>query len=152
MGFLTQVPQRAPALVAGLWWGVVTGLAGVAVPLLFRQLGSPALAGPVAAKLFSVVAAWSVATALVLLLWFRVRKVTALNTALPWLLLAALAGLLQEWGVAEKIVTARYNGGNLRLWHGMGSALVLVQWGCALRVFWLCAVSPEADVPQTRAC
>ena len=57
-----------------------------------------------------------------------------LGMALMWLLLAALAALVQEFGVAQRIVTARSSGGDLRLWHGAGTALVLLQWGCALRV------------------
>ncbi|MEN9384909.1 MAG: hypothetical protein RL323_2052 [Pseudomonadota bacterium] len=136
---------RVPVLLAGLWWGVVTGLAFVAVPLLFHSLGNPAVAGQVAAKLFSVVAGCSVAAGLVLLVLARFGRQRPLKAAVPWLLLAALAGLVQEWGVAEQIVTARQNGGNLRVWHGLGSVLVLLQWLCALRVFWVCAFNPATE-------
>jgi hypothetical protein len=63
-------------------------------------------------------------------------EVTARWVLLPWLLLAALAALVQEHGVAERILTARSTGGDLRFWHSLGSVLVLLQWLCALRVLW----------------
>ena len=44
--------QRLSILLAALWWGGITGLSFVAVPTLFAKLGSPAVAGPVAAQLF----------------------------------------------------------------------------------------------------
>jgi hypothetical protein len=33
-------------------------------------------------------------------------------------------------------MTARATGGNLKLWHGLGSALVLLQWLAATCVAW----------------
>ena len=43
--------SRVAVMVATLWWGMLTGLAFVAVPSLFAQLGNAAVAGPVAAWL-----------------------------------------------------------------------------------------------------
>jgi len=51
-------------------------------------------------------------------------------------LLAMLLAMVQEFGVAHKIVTARASGGNLALWHGIGSLMVLGQWLCAGGVLW----------------
>jgi hypothetical protein len=45
--------RRVALMVAALWWGALTSLAFVAVPTLFAKLGNPAVAGPVAAWLFS---------------------------------------------------------------------------------------------------
>ena len=128
-------------LLASLWWGGLTALSFVAVPMAFGVLGNPAVAGPYAAKLFQVQAWCSLVLALVLLMWGRLQRlksaeVTARWVLLPWLLLAALAALVQEQGVAERILTARTTGGDLRLWHSLGSGLVLLQWLCALRVLW----------------
>jgi hypothetical protein len=53
-----------------------------------------------------------------------------------FVLAAILLALLQEFAVAQKIVTARATGGDLRLWHGLGSAMVLGQWLCAGAVLW----------------
>lgn len=128
---------RLPLLVTALWWGGITALSSVAVPVLFIRLGSPLLAGPVAAFLFQVQAWASVVLALGLLLWSQARvPVARAQGLLPWLLLAALAALLQEFAVAEKIVTARAQGADLRLWHSLGSVLVALQWWAALRSLW----------------
>lgn len=133
---------RWPALLATLWWGGLTALAMVAVPLAFAHFDNPALAGPYAARLFQVIAWTSVVVSLLLLVWGRTQTLHAGSGVslrwplLPWLLAAALAALLQEQAVAERILTARSAGGNLRLWHGLGSGLVLLQWLCALRVWW----------------
>jgi hypothetical protein len=138
---------RWPLLVASLWWGGMTALSFVAVPVLFAQLGSPALAGPVAARLFQLQGWASVVLALVLLLWCRFRAASALlQTLLPWLLLAALAGLVQEFGVAQRILHARATGDSVALWHRIGTGLVLVQWLCALRVWW-CLSGAVHDTP-----
>jgi len=53
-----------------------------------------------------------------------------------FVLAAMLLALLQEFGVAQKIVTARASGGNLRLWHSVGSLMVLGQWLCAGATLW----------------
>lgn len=135
---------RWPLLAASLWWGGMTALSFVAVPLLFAQLGSPAVAGPVAASLFQLQSWASVVLALGVLLWCRSRAAPALWQALlPWLLLAALAGLVQEFGVAQRILHARAAGNSVALWHRIGTGLVLVQWLCALRVWWRLAADPH---------
>ena len=143
--------QRLPLVLAALWWGALSGLSFVAVPMAFAYFGNPAVAGPFAAKLFQFQAWMSVVVPLLLVLWGRLQRmssaeVTARWVLLPWLLLAALAALLQEHAVAERILTARGNGGNLRLWHGVGTGLMLVQWLCALRVLWW--FGRRADAPS----
>ncbi len=133
--------DRWPLLIAALWWGGLSALSFVAVPMAFAVIGNPALAGPYAAQLCQVQAWASLVIALVILMWGRLQRlksaeVTARWVLLPWLLLAALAALVQEHGVAERILTARSTGADLRLWHTLGSVLVLLQWLCALRVLW----------------
>ncbi len=137
---------RAPAawcwarLLAGLWWGGVTALAFVAVPMLFARLGSPALAGPVAASLFSVVC-WLTAVSAGGLLFFLMKYCPLplypyRKFAIKMLILALVAAVLQQGVVAAQIVGARASGGNLALWHGLGSLLVGVQWACAVATAW----------------
>jgi hypothetical protein len=127
-------------MAAALWWGSLSGLAFVVVPLLFRRLGSPAEAGALAAQLFSA-QTWVTASSCILLLLLvnrpddaamagQARAVSGL--AIAGLLLA----LLVEFGVAQKIVSARSDGGNLRLWHGVGSAMYFAQWVCAGLAVW----------------
>jgi hypothetical protein len=134
--------RQWPLLLAALWWGGLSALSFVAVPLAFAHFGNPVLAGPYAARLFQIQSWASLCVALGLLLWARVQTARSpvssgtdlLASLLPWLLLAALAALVQEFGVAQRILAARSSGGDLRLWHGAGTVLVLLQWACALRV------------------
>jgi hypothetical protein len=134
------VRGRLALYLSALWWGGIGLLAFVAVPLAFAHFGNPALAGPFAAKLFTVVSWLSVAGGLALLA--LCRDLPAIARALPLILLAMLCGLVQEHGVAYKILTARATGGDLRLWHGVGSLLVLLQWLAAGRVLWLLSGRP----------
>ena len=137
--------------VASLWWGGISGLSFVAVPTLFASLGNPALAGPVAARLFSLQCWVGLLLGLVLLLLLRrergmldqdaatpeqVQRLQRTLASMGWVMLAMILALLQEFGVAQRIVTARASGGDLRLWHGLGSLMVLGQWLCAGVLLW----------------
>ena len=134
--------QRQAILLAALWWGGITALSFLAVPLLFASLGSPAVAGPVAAKVFSLQCRVGLVLGLALLLILRRWRgeataiAPAALTTMGFVLFAMLLALLQEFGVAQNIVTARASGGNLRLWHAVGSVMVLGQWLCAGVVLW----------------
>ena len=148
--------QRLSLLVAALWWGGISALSFVAVPTLFALLGSPAVAGPVAAKLFSI-QCWAgllLGTVLTLILR-RQRSVLAAQVSpgslaalkgllitLALVLVALLLAMVQEFGVAQKIVSARASGGNLRVWHGLGTLMVLGQWLCTGAVLWRLAKRP----------
>ncbi len=136
--------RQWPLLLAALWWGSLSALSFVAVPLAFAHFGHPALAGPYAAKLFQFQSWASLIVALCLLLWARAQaeRTQTAGTLLASLLLAALAALVQEFGVAQRILSARSSGGDLRLWHGAGTLLVLLQWTCALRVLLRLAARP----------
>ena len=45
--------QRLPVLLAALWWGSLTTIGFLVVPMLFAYLPTPAMAGSMAAKLFT---------------------------------------------------------------------------------------------------
>lgn len=134
--------QRPAVFVAALWWGGISALSFLVVPLLFATLGSPAVAGPVAAKIFSLQCWAGLVLGLALLLILRrwrgegASLSPAALTTIGFVLFAMLLALLQEFGVAQNIVTARASGGNLRLWHGVGTLMVLGQWLCAGAVLW----------------
>lgn len=144
--------QRLSVIVAALWWGGISALSFMAVPTLFASLGSPAVAGPVAARLFSLQCWAGLCLGMVLMLMLMLRRQRKVLTTgvspealsaqrgllvtLAVVLLAMLLAMVQEFGVAQKIVSARAAGGNLRLWHGVGSALVLGQWLCSGWVLW----------------
>jgi hypothetical protein len=125
-------------LLAALWWGSLSGLGFVVVPLLFTHLGSPAEAGAMAAKLFTAQTWLSVFCAMLLLMLLNKRDdvevVPESRAAMSWVVAGMLLALLVEFGVAAQIVSARSTGGHLQLWHGLGSAMYVSQW---LWVSWL---------------
>jgi hypothetical protein len=130
-----------PLWLAALWWGGMSAVSFVVVPTLFVRLG-PAVAGPVAAQLFALQSSGVMVVGLALLVWLRQQRqrvqthdMGPLMVTMALVLLAMLAALLQEFAVAERIVSTRSTGGDLRLWHGLGSALVFVQWLCGAWVF-----------------
>ena len=138
---------RCSLMLAALWWGALTGMSFVAVPLMFAKLG-PVIAGPVAAKLFSIQCWIGLLIGLVLLLLLRrqrdavassaqaMESMRALLSTMGIVVFAMLLAMLQEFGVAQNIVSARATGGNLRLWHRVGSVMVLGQWLCSATVLW----------------
>ena len=131
---------RFVVLLAALWWGSLSGLGFVVVPMLFTHLGSPAEAGAMAAKLFTAQTWLSVVCAMLLLMLLNTRDdvevVPESRAAMAWVVAGMLLALLVEFGVAPLIVSARSTGGNLRLWHGLGSAMYLGQWLCASWLWW----------------
>ncbi len=131
---------RFIVLLSALWWGSLSGLGFVVVPLLFMHLGSPAEAGAMAAKLFTAQTWLSVFCAMLLLTLLNKRDdvevVPESRAAMAWVVAGMLLALLVEFGVADQIVSARSIGGNLRLWHGLGSAMYVGQWLCASWLLW----------------
>ena len=144
--------HRVALLLAALWWGGMTALSMLVVPMLFAHLGNPVVAGGIAAKLFSIQTQAVLVLGLGLLVLLKrteawqQEQVPSSPEALAQqqssmltmglVVLAMIAAIVQEFGVAHKIVSARASGGNLRLWHGVGTGLVLLKWLCGLFVFW----------------
>lgn len=132
--------SRIALMAAGLWWGSLTAIGFIAVPLLFVHLPSPALAGNMAARLFTAQGWVSVVCTLLLLALSRRGDGGGDGgepAALPPATLAAIAGglllaLLIEYGVAPRIVARE----NLRLWHSLGTGMYFVQWLCAGWTLW----------------
>ncbi len=128
--------QRFPVFAAALWWGSLTAIGFVVVPLLFANLPTAALAGQTAAKLFTAQTWVTVACGMALLLASRsgetpVRMDWA-GGALLFVVAGVLLALLAEFAVAPRIVARE----NLRLWHSVGSGMYLLQWLCAATVLW----------------
>ncbi len=133
---MTAWRQRLAVFAAALWWGSLTAIGFLAVPMLFANLPSPALAGGMAAKLFSAQTWVTVGCGVVLLMLSRPRDpdeiVSWAAPVLMFLLGGMLLALLAEFAVAPRIVARE----NLRLWHSAGSAMYLLQWICAAVVLW----------------
>lgn len=117
--------------MAALWWGSLTTLGFLVVPLLFVYLPTPAMAGTMAAHLFAAQTWVSVACGVVLLLLFRSNRPLALDdiaqSATLFVVGGVLLAVLVEFAVAPRIVARD----NLALWHKVGSGMYFVQWLCA---------------------
>lgn len=139
---------RLSIVLAALWWGSLTGLGFVVVPMLFIHLTSPAAAGAMAAKLFTAQTWLSVACTMLLLLALNKKEAPALSpsarAAMKFIVAGLLLAVLVEFGVAPRIVNARVDGGNLRLWHGLGSAMYLAQWLAAGWTLWCLSRTTKA--------
>lgn len=136
--------ERLPALVAALWWGSLTTLGFFVVPMLFAALPTPAMAGGVAAKLFSAQTWVSVGCGMLLLLFSQSKQPDVLvvrsSLAMIFIVLGMLLALLVEFGVAPRIALRD----DLRLWHGVGTGMVLAQWLCAGATLWQLLRKPPA--------
>ena len=134
---------RVAAFAAALWWGSLTAVGFMVVPLLFQFLPTPAMAGHMAARLFTAQTWVSVACGVVLLLVSRSDRPPAqarrAQAALVFIVLGMLLALLIEFAVAPRIVARE----NLRLWHGAGSVMYAVQWLCAAVVLWRITAEPR---------
>ena len=128
--------DRVPALIAALWWGSLSTIGFLVVPMLFAHLATPAIAGNMAAKLFSAQTGLALVCGLLLLTLSRPGGMSKLHpwaqSALGGILAGMLLALLLEFAVAPHIVARD----NLKLWHSLGSAFYLAQWLCAGWVLW----------------
>lgn len=127
---------RMPVWVAAVWWVSLTSLGLWVVPMLFANLPVPAMAGAVAARLFTVQTGVSTLCGLLLLLQTRANRSpmtdSRAQSATIYVLCGMLLALLIEFAVAPRIVARE----NLRVWHSAGSLMYLLQWVCASVTFW----------------
>lgn len=127
---------RVPVLVAALWWGSLSAIGFLVVPMLFAHLATPAQAGAMAAELFGAQTWVSVGCGLVLLMVARTADETPTmdwaQGALVFVVLGMLLALMAQFAVAPRIVERE----NLRLWHSVGTLLYAGQWLCTLVVLW----------------
>lgn len=116
--------------MAALWWGSLTTLGFLVVPLLFVHLPTPAMAGSMAAHLFAAQTWVSAACGMVLLILFRSNRPLALEdtaqSATLFVVGGVLLAVLVEFAVAPRIEARD----NLALWHRVGSGMYFVQWVC----------------------
>ena len=128
--------SRLPALLAALWWGSLTTIGFLVVPLLFAHLPSPAMAGGMAARLFAAQTWVTVVCCVLLLLISRpkgeVTQYPWAQAAMVFIVGGLLLALLVQFGVAPRIVARQ----DLRLWHSVGSVMYALQWCCARVVLW----------------
>lgn len=129
--------NRVPVLLAALWWGGLTAVGFLVVPMLFAHLASPAQAGGMAARLFGAQTWVSLSCGILLLAFARsgdeeTPAMAWAQGALVYVILGMLLALLSEFAVAPRIVARQ----NLQLWHTLGTLFYAAQWLCALVVLW----------------
>jgi hypothetical protein len=125
---------RLQIYLAALWWGSMSTIGFLVVPLLFVYLETPAMAGQMAAKLFAAQTWVSLACGLLLVLSAQrqARAQGLTQSPSPWVLSGMLLALLLEFVVTPHILARE----NLKLWHNLGSALYLAQCMCAAKALW----------------
>ncbi|CAM8652213.1 Domain of unknown function DUF4149 [Comamonadaceae bacterium] len=145
--------RQLPVWLAAAWAMSLTMLGFMVVPMLFVHLPTPAMAGQMAAKLFSAQTWISVACGAMLLMVFRSNRllvpVESARAATLFVVGGVLLALLVELAVSPRIVARE----NLALWHRLGSAMYVVQWLCALVVFkkMITALMPAKAASETQA-
>jgi hypothetical protein len=123
---------RLQTFLAALWWGSLTTLGFMVVPMLFVHLETPAMAGQMAAKLFSAQTWLAMFCGIVLLAAAKRDNIDHPHTPSPWVMAGMLLALLIELAVKPHIMARD----NMALWHNLGSAFYVLQWGCAGKVLW----------------
>lgn len=124
--------------LAALWWGSLTAVGVYVVPLLFVYLPTPALAGNMAAKLFSAQSWVAMGCGAALLVISRQKKPLAPTShgmdAVLFVVLGMMLVMLSEFAVSPRIVARE----NLKLWHSLGVVFLALQWLCAAMTFKKC--------------
>lgn len=132
---LSRFVQALPRWAVALWWGSLTTIGFLVVPLLFAHLPGT-MAGTLAARFFTAQTWVSVACTLLLLLASRPQEgeegAHPLHAARLLVIGGLLLALLAEFAVAPRIVARE----NLAIWHRIGSAMYFLQWACAALTFW----------------
>ncbi len=135
---MRAVLDRLPLWAATLWWGSLATVGFLVVPLLFVHLPTPAMAGAMAARLFTAQTWLSVVCAVLILLASRPAaeegdaRPAPLEAVRPYVIGGLLLALLVEFAVAPRIVARE----NLALWHKVGSGMYVLQWVCAMVTLW----------------
>ena len=131
---------RLQVFLAALWWGSLCAVGLMVVPMLFVHLETPAVAGQMAAKLFTAQSWLSIVCGVLLLAAQRSISDRA-HSPSPWVIGGMLCALLIEVAVKPHIVARD----NMALWHNLGTALYLVQGLCAGKTLWDCCAVPHDE-------
>ncbi len=115
------------------------------VPMLFMHLETPAIAGQMAARLFTAQSWLSLVCGLLLLLAHKRFNNDRNHTPSPWVIVGMLCALLIEVAVKPHIVARD----NMALWHNLGTAFFVLQWVCAGKILW--ALYPAQLAPASAA-
>src|SRR5689334_19377236 len=96
--------DRIALLLAAFWWGSLTTIGFLVVPMLFSRLGNPTTAGNFAGQLFAAQTWVGLGCGLILLMYFRSRSddrpTDPTRVAVVLIVTALLLALLQQYVVA----------------------------------------------------
>jgi hypothetical protein len=123
-------------LSTALWWGSLSTIGFIVVPLLFSQMQTKQMAGQMAGLLFQYQAyvSWVCVGLLLFIALKQARKAGyPFKLADNSLLLAGLVFSMSVYFLVAPQISARQN---LKLWHSMGTALFAGQWICATVLLW----------------
>ena len=136
--------DRLALMLAAFWWGSLTTIGFLVVPMLFARLGNPAVAGNFAGQLFEAQSWVAIGCGLILLIHFRQKADERMDgpalNAIFLILGALLLALLQQYAVAPRILARD----NLKLWHAVGSGMYIVQWLCTGVLLWRMGARPPS--------
>jgi hypothetical protein len=131
-------------VVVAAWWASLLLLGAWIVPALFSNLPTKAMAGQMAAQLFSNQSWLALGCGFLLLLHKRFMAAGVfkhwLDQAQLLILASMLTAMLLEFVAAPRIVARE----NIALWHGLGSGLMLLQWLLVSAVLWRLPLSQDA--------
>lgn len=132
------MPAFLPVFPAALWWGSLSAIYGLAVPVAFAML--PAGGGEILLPRLASAQCW-LSVACGVLLIFSLRRGARHRAALYLVFLGLLTALLLEFAAAPRIAA----GMHLRLWYGVAVGVLLVQWFCAAVVLGLLAQEQRSE-------
>lgn len=137
---------RLPVLLAALWWGSLTAIGAVVVPVLLGHMASPVQA---TAAIAAVLAGqtWISIACCALLLVFSKRKYAEkqepwAQAALVFVLAGLLLALVGQYGAAPRVLAKQG-----AVWVYAGVAFYALQWLCALCTLWKVALLAGAIPP-----
>ncbi|MBP7352656.1 MAG: DUF4149 domain-containing protein [Comamonas sp.] len=126
---------RLPLLLAALWWGSLTAMGGVAVPVLQAHLSSPTQAAAACAALLAAQTWISIACCALLLVVskrkYAERQEAWAQAVMVFVLGGLLLALVAQYGMAPR-VAARQGA----VWQYAAVAMQVLQWLCALCTLW----------------
>lgn len=154
---LHLLKDRLALFAAALWWGGLSAISFIAVPMVFRLSPTRAQGGAITGPLFSAQVWLSLACGLILLLCLRSALSPATGAAsdagngrerpprpdmgsAAFVILGMLLALIQQYAIAPRIQLRL----NPALWHSLGMALVVAQWLCAAITLWRTAASSSS--------
>jgi hypothetical protein len=126
-----------------LWAGSLWSLAAWVALTVFRMLGDPRLAGPIAARLFGIETYLGLAAAAAALALPARRRLGMLYAAVgllvvnEWLLKPVMSAASADAGArAVPFAQGRALGLAFGAWHGISAAVYLAACACVLCVVW----------------